>query len=83
MFSAKACGNFTSETKNLLAVVLVLSFVAGTVWGQVTASVTGTVRDTSGAVVPEASITVRNLESGLTAPRSPTPMAALRCPLCR
>ena len=66
MFSAKACGNFTSETKNLLAVVLVLSFVAGTVWGQVTASVTGTVRDTSGAVVPEASITVRNLESGLT-----------------
>ncbi|OFV96749.1 MAG: hypothetical protein A3H28_08085 [Acidobacteria bacterium RIFCSPLOWO2_02_FULL_61_28] len=66
MISGKSPVKFTSEITYLLAVVLVLSFVAGTVWGQVTASVTGTVRDTSGAVVPEASITVRNLESGLT-----------------
>ena len=50
----------------LVAFVLVLSFFAGTVWGQVTASITGTVKDTSGAVVPGATITVRQTETGLT-----------------
>ena len=49
----------------LLPVVLMLSFLAGTVWGQTTASITGTVNDASGAVVPVTTVTVRHLESGL------------------
>jgi hypothetical protein len=39
---------------------------AGAVWAQVTASITGTVRDTSGAIVPGASVTVKHLETGAT-----------------
>jgi len=66
MISGKAYGKFTKERKYVLAVVLALSFLAGTVWGQVTASITGTVKDTSGAVVPGATVTVKSSESGLT-----------------
>src|ERR1035437_4032304 len=66
MFSVKALIRFTNEKKYVFAGVLVLSLLAGTVWAQVTASITGTVKDTSGAVVPSAAVTVKNLESGLT-----------------
>src|SRR3989442_12574313 len=46
--------------------VLALSLLAGTVWGQVTASIPGTVKDVSGAVLPETAVTVKHLETGLT-----------------
>src|SRR5260370_10270769 len=45
--------------------VLALSLLAGTAWGQVTASVTGTVKDASGAVVAGATVTVKHNENGL------------------
>ena len=50
----------------LLAAVLVVCCLTGTALAQVTASITGTVRDSSGAVVPGAAVTTKNLESGLT-----------------
>ena len=65
MDSGKKSGEFTNERKHVLAAVLVLSLLAGTVWAQVTASMTGTVRDATGAVVPEAAVTIKHLESGL------------------
>src|ERR1035437_3078937 len=48
------------------AVTLILCLWTGTVFAQVTASITGTVKDSSGAVVQGATITVKSLESGLT-----------------
>src|SRR5450759_2721541 len=49
-----------------VALLVGLGFLAGTIWAQVTASITGTVKDTSGAVVPSAAITVKNLALGMT-----------------
>src|SRR5437588_12891747 len=49
-----------------LAVVLLLLYFSGTSRGQVTASITGVVRDASGAVLPEAMVTVRHVETGTT-----------------
>jgi hypothetical protein len=49
-----------------LAVVLLALYVSGTVGGQVTASITGVVRDATGAVLPGAAVTVRHLETGTT-----------------
>jgi carboxypeptidase family protein len=49
----------------LASVILVVSFSAGGVWAQVTASITGSVKDTSGAVVPGAAITAKGVERGL------------------
>ena len=63
MISGKAS---VKPSNYLLAVVLALPLFAGTVWGQVTGSITGTVKDASGAVVPEAAVTVRHIETGLT-----------------
>jgi hypothetical protein len=48
-----------------MASVLALSLLAATVWGQVTASITGTVRDASGAIMTGAAVTVKHTESGL------------------
>ena len=66
MISGKAYGKLANRKNLLLVVVLVLSLLGGTVWAQVTASITGTLKDTSGAVVPGATVTVKHLESGLT-----------------
>ena len=45
-------------------VVLALSTQLG--WSQTTATISGTVRDTSGAVIPGTSVTVRNVDTGTT-----------------
>jgi carboxypeptidase family protein len=57
-----------SWKSSVFAVVLLLvaSLLASDAWAQVTASLTGTLKDTSGAVVPGVTVTIKNLESGLT-----------------
>ena len=66
MVSRKASSKFTNKGEYLLVVVAVPFLLAGSVWAQVTASITGTVRDASGAVVSGTTVRVKNLESGLT-----------------
>src|SRR5712692_4189549 len=46
--------------------ILVLVASAGSAWAQVAASISGRVEDPSGAAVPAATVTVRNVETGLT-----------------
>src|ERR1051326_3947261 len=41
-----------------------ICFVAGSVWAQVTATVSGKVEDSTGAAIPGASVTVTSLETG-------------------
>ena len=52
--------------KALGACVLVLLFMEGIIWAQVTASITGTVKDTSGAIIPGAKVTIKHVETGTT-----------------
>ncbi len=59
-------GKFPNCGKRLLVILWVLPLLAGVVWAQVTATITGSVKDTSGAVVPGTAITAKNLETGLT-----------------
>ena len=61
MISGRALGSL--PIRRSMMAVLVLLF-AGALWAQVTASITGMVKDSSGAVVPGATVTVKNLESG-------------------
>src|SRR3989440_5795460 len=51
----------------VIAVVVMIAVTTGVVFGQgFSAAISGIVRDTSGAVVPGVSITVKHVESGLT-----------------
>src|SRR5579864_6138969 len=50
----------------LLLVVLLLLIKSSSVQGQVNASITGRVVDTSGAAIPQVSVTVQSLETGET-----------------
>ncbi len=43
-----------------------LAFIAVTAWGSVAGSISGTVKDPSGNVVPNASVTVRELSTGVS-----------------
>jgi hypothetical protein len=55
---------------SVFAVTLVLCLVSSVVYGQFdTASVVGTVRDNTAAVVPGATVTLSNLDTGITATR--------------
>lgn len=65
MSSELASSQFTDLRKYLLAVVVLGTFIAGAAWAQVTASISGAVRDTSGAIVPDVSVTARHIETGL------------------
>jgi hypothetical protein len=54
-----------SKFHALAAGALIIALSAGTIWAQVTASITGTVRDSTGAVMAGAAVTVKHTESGL------------------
>src|SRR3990170_2959226 len=53
------------QGRQLLAVVLVLPLLVGVIWAQATATITGTVKDSSGAIIPEATVAVKHVETGL------------------
>src|SRR5687768_16218386 len=57
---------FCKQGRRLLALAVFLPMLAGLTWAQVTATIRGSVKDNSGAVVPGATITVRHVETGLT-----------------
>ncbi len=48
------------------SLVVLLLFASGTVWGAVTASISGTVTDSTGAVIPKVSVVVLNTQTGVT-----------------
>jgi Carboxypeptidase regulatory-like domain len=45
--------------------ICILIFLSGVAWGAVTGSISGTVKDPSGRVVPNADVTVRELTTGI------------------
>ena len=65
MSSGKQSGRVAGST-NIVSAIVSVVLLAGIVWAQTTASIGGALRDSSGAVIPGATITVKNLESGLT-----------------
>ena len=48
------------------AITLILCLSGGALRAQVTATITGSIKDASGATIPGTAVTVKNLESGLT-----------------
>jgi len=66
MVLANGPGKFSNCGKRLLVSLLVLPLLGGVLWAQGTATITGSVKDTSGAVIPGTAITAKNLETGLT-----------------
>src|SRR5256885_417858 len=48
----------------LVVVLFFFGFFGGISWAQTTGSIAGTIQDTSGAVIPEVTVTVRNVETG-------------------
>ena len=66
MISTTAIDQFGKLGRLLLIGGLFLWVTAGTMEAQVTASITGTVKDMSGAVLPGATVTAKHLETGLT-----------------
>src|SRR5262245_15961393 len=50
----------------LTGILVVIAFACCSLYGQVTGAISGSVRDTTGAVLPGVSITVTNTESALT-----------------
>jgi len=66
VITATASGRLARASERGLFALLVLGFFTAAAWGQVTASMTGTVKDASGAVISGAKLAVKNLESGLT-----------------
>jgi carboxypeptidase family protein/TonB-dependent receptor-like protein len=58
-------GELTMKAR-LGTLVLVLLLAVGTVWGGVTGSISGTVTDPTGGVVPGASVTALNTDTGIS-----------------
>src|SRR6476660_6831916 len=52
--------------KNGVPVLALMAAVCASVWGQTTATIVGTVTDSSGAVAPNVSITITSEGTGLT-----------------
>src|ERR1017187_4469324 len=52
----------------LEALVILLLLATRMVWGGVTASISGTVTDPTGAVIPNAAVTAHNTETGIDSP---------------
>src|SRR5213594_5031659 len=50
---------------SFLFVLLILVLSAGAAWGQATAQISGTVRDSSGAVLPGVEITATQTDTGI------------------
>src|ERR1035437_5316696 len=66
MTSRNAASKFTRVAKQCVVAMASVVLFAGLIWAQTTASITGALKDSSGAVVPGANVTVKNLESGMT-----------------
>src|SRR5688572_26982787 len=60
----KVSGGSMSFTKWLFAAGWVFCVLATSLWAQTTATMTGSVKDSSGAIVPEATITIKHIETG-------------------
>src|SRR5438105_4195191 len=54
------------QLKNILLLSLLIVLISTAGWSQTTATIVGTVTDSSGAVVPNVSITVTSQDTGLT-----------------
>ncbi|MGB3628909.1 MAG: carboxypeptidase-like regulatory domain-containing protein, partial [Terracidiphilus sp.] len=66
LFQANMNRRFALQLRRTFLVLTSLLFLAGTAWAGVTGSISGTVKDPSGRVVPNAEITVRELSTGIS-----------------
>jgi hypothetical protein len=57
---------YSNVAKEMAGVFVVLTFSSLSLWAQFTSGIEGTVSDPSGAVVPNANVTLMNLETGIT-----------------
>src|ERR1035437_8825735 len=66
MFSIKSHTQRVNVLKYFLASTFVFTFFASALSAQVTASLSGSVKDATGAIIPEASVTIKSTETGTT-----------------
>src|SRR5262245_56993318 len=66
IFCAISGGAMQRVLKSALMAVLVVLVSTGAAWAQATAQISGTVKDSSGGVLPGADVTVTQTETGLT-----------------
>ena len=64
-------------------VVLLAVFVATNLHAQDTGTITGTVRDNTGAVIQGADVKISGTAGGIERRQPPTPMAIIWTPVCR
>ena len=68
----------------LLLAAFALLVLPGFAWAQAgTATVSGTVKDSQGAVLPGATVTATHVATGASAAPSRTTREATACPACR
>ncbi len=66
MISGKLFSHCPRITRYIPAIVLAMFLIAGTAKAQVTGSITGTVKDASGAIIPGAAVTAKHVDTGTT-----------------